>query len=538
VNESGDLVTDPSEIATIFNNHFHSVFQPPAGNTDDFTINALCTVGMSDITVSHAGVFKLLSALDVRKASGPDNIPTRLLKELALDLTPTITLLYQKSLDTGTLPEEWKRANVCPIHKSGKKSVPGNFRGISLTSILCKQLEHIIYSGSMAHLIDCSLLSENQHGFRKGRSCDTQLALLVHDLQTSVDNKREIDVVFLDIAKAFDTVPHDLLIKKLYSFNINQKVIQWIENFLSSRQQRVVINGVSSEWVNVLSGVPQGSVLGPLLFLLYINDLEDKLLCKVRLFADDSILYQEVGEGSVALMQNDLDAIARWCSTSKLSLNVKKCSVMRVSRKHNSSEPVYRLGSEQLEIVYSAKYLGVMLSHGLSWRCHITEMVGKANQRLRFVQRILRNCPQTIKTLGYLALVRPCTEYASSVWSPFHHNLIYDIEMVQRRAARFVCSKYDSTTSVGALIMELGWDTLSSRRVQHSLGLLKRFLTPANLPMVAQICRPKVRIGRLDHNQPFCTIRASSDSFLWSFFPRTIRLWNDLPPDSAFLKSQ
>ena len=337
-------------MATLLNEHFHSVFHPSRGVVPP-AMEPLCNTTMPDINISLPGVIKLLSDLKVNKSAGPDNIPTRILKELAPELGPALQCLFQKSIDSGVVPGVWKLANVCPIFKSGKHHDPGNYRGVSLTAVLSKTMEHIIYSETMKHLMACNLISDNQHGFRKGRSCETQLALFIQDIQSALDKKKEVDRIFLDFAKAFDTVSHDLLIHKLKRFNICPQVVSWITDFLTGRKQRVTLSGALSDWTDVLSGVPQGSVLGPLLFLLFINDLGNELKCKVRLFADDSVLYHEVSETSAAEVQSDLDAVKRWCTQWDLELNVDKCCVMRASRKRNKSEPIYILNGTPLKVV-------------------------------------------------------------------------------------------------------------------------------------------------------------------------------------------
>ena len=258
--------------------------------------------------VTEAGVHKLLKNLNPGKASGPDEIPTRLLKELADDITPLVTSITRQTLNQGRLPDVWRDAWVTPVFKKGGRSDPANYRPVSLTCIVCKLAEHILCTHIRGHLDDKGVLTPANHGFRKDHSCETQLLLTTHELLKYRDAKRQVDIGILDFSKAFDTVPHKRLLNKLRLYGIHGSVLRWIESFLTNRRQLVVCDGVKSEYSPVTPGVPQGTVLGPLLFLLYINDMPSVVDSgtSVRLFADDALVYRVINniEDQVVLQQD------------------------------------------------------------------------------------------------------------------------------------------------------------------------------------------------------------------------------------------
>ena len=404
---------------------------------------------MDDIVVSKDGVIKLLKGLNPSKALGPDELHPIVLKELAAELGPVFAHLFQQSIDTGEIPKEWSLANICPLFKKSDRSLACNYRPVSLTCVPCKLLEHIVCSNIMAHLDGYKLLSDRQHAFRKRHSCETQLTTVINDWAKILDNRGQVDTFILDFEKAFDTPPHELLKSKLFGYGIGGKTLKWINSFLCFRQQRVVVNGVKSDWAPVLSGVPQGTVLGPLLFSLYINDISSDIESEIRLFADDCVCYREIkDEEDTIKLQRVIDRLGSWARKWSTRFQPVKCNMMQLTRKRiKKIHASYTLEGTDLENVESIKYLGVTITSDLRWNTHVSNVCTKANRTLGFLRRNLYSCPQEVKEAAYKGLVRPVLDYGSSVWDPPGVVLQEELESVQKRAARFV---------TGNSIMKLG----------------------------------------------------------------------------------
>ena len=430
----------------------------------------------------------------------------------------------------GQLPKDWTSARVSPLFKKGDKSDQSNYRPISLSCILCKVMEHIVTSNLTRHLNANNILYKLQHGFREKRFCEMQLVQLIEDLGMQLIEGQQVELVLLDFSKAFDKVNHLKLLFKLPTHGVKGKTLKWISSFLGGRTQAVVLEGECSAEVPVTSGVPQGSVLGPLLFLLYINDLPEHIQSQVRLFADDTAVYLTVTNTNDSnILQSDLDILQEWERTWDMEFNPSKCQVLHISRARQQIHSQYTLHGEILESVDCARYLGVSITKDLSWNAHINQITSKANHTLGFVKRNVRTTNQSVKELAYKTLVRPQVEYASTVWSPYTKQNIQKIEMVQRRAAQWVSNSNPPAflrcwvTSVGVPL-----NIAEMTRVLRCFTRFSMALLPCPCHHISSV---PFRITRHMHPLSFRQVHVSADYYRYSFFPMTVVLWNRLPAD-------
>jgi hypothetical protein len=526
------LLSKSKDKAEALNQQFKSAFTPPDPSPHPDKGPSPHPI-MPDFTVTENGVLKLLEELNPNKAPGPDGVSGKILKTMASEIAPILTIIFRQSMETGNLPDDWKKANIAPIFKKGDRSNPANYRPVSLTSIACKMLEHIVASNVLEHLNCNNILVDQQHGFRAKRSCESQLIQTVHDLALGLDTKVQHDIGILDFSKAFDKVSHNKLLSKLDWYGIKGKTHSWLQDFLVGRKQQVVVDGESSGEIDVTSGVPQGTVLGPILFIIYINDITEGIKSQIRLFADDCLIYHPIySENDCEILQDDLNTLATWADTWQMKFNLDKSFIMNITlAKKNTTKNNYHLCDHSLEIVNSTPYLGVTITKDLKWNIHIDNITTKANRMLNFIRRNLKGCPQPVKEKAYQTYVRPLTEYCSTVWDPHTKENIEKLEKVQRRAARFVTNNYQQKASVTEMINNLGWDTLQCRRKYANLILFYRVAHKTIAIPFTYL--PPMMTGHYNtrhHNHlafqlPQCRI----NSYKYSFFPRTTLLWNVLP---------
>lgn len=462
--ETADI---PDSLADFFSSVFVS------GN--DVDISRHDSNNTKKIRMSHSGLKSLLKTVDVRKASGPDGISGYTISQLAENVdefTDCLYMVYEASLKQHTVPEDWRTANVVPIFKAGSRAEPGNYRPISLTSILGKLLEHIIASQMWDHIEEKDIITTKQHGFRKRLSTTTQLLHVVHNAGESINDKLNYNMVSFDFTKAFDKVCHNMLINKLYDYNFPTEIILWIQQWLTGRSSVVMVNSGVSKSFEVTSGVPQGSVLGPLLFLLFIDDLTQNIKSDIRLYADDALLCKNIQSDDDALaFQQDIHNMYEWSRRNRMMFNISKCVHMELN--HETPQYHFCLNGQVIPQGTSIKYLGVTIDHKLKFSEHIGNIVKKGNQLLGMLTRCLNYANDKTKLVAFNAIVRPTVEYASQVWSPQAKNRIIAIDRVQRKGIRWIYH-LDKLDSVSECMIAHDVISLFDRRNALDLQLINK----------------------------------------------------------------
>ena len=535
--KKGKMESSTKGKARILNNQYSSVFKSDAGKKIP-GVHGPRFGKMKGIKVGTAGIEALLKKLNPKKAVGPDKVPTILLKEHADLMSQILQVIFQQSLDTGKVPEGWKVADVVAIYKKGDRNTPSNYRPVSLTRISCKTLEHIVFSSIMEHLDHHGILNNFQHGFRKQHSCEAQLVNTIEDLARGLNSREQIDMLILDFSKAFDVVGHRLLLAKLEHYGIRDGNLAWVTDWLTGRTQRVVLDGECSNDAPVLSGVPQGTVLGPLMFILYINDINANTNCSIRLFADNCLLYRIVNSTSDAShLQWDLNQLCRWADDWQMDFNPSKCYVLSITRKRVPLSYPYTINGVQLEHVKNHPYLGLELDSTLSWNPHMKNTLTKSQRTLNLLRRNLHDCSPKTKETAYKTLVRPTLEYASSAWDPYVGKQVKKLEAVQNKAARFVTSQHHWETSVTKLKDTLGWRSLQERRFIARMTLWYKAIhaqaavsIPSYVYYAPKPVDPNDTGIRASHDQQYSSPTATIDPWKYSFFQRNVRVWNILPP--------
>lgn len=431
-------VTGGQAAAELFSEFFSSVFESDAGTCDPRVEESGLGYSLSLVHVTVDEVHDKLLALSPNKGAGPDGIPPSFIKQCASALSPPLCMIYNKSLQMGEFPSIWKVAHIVPIHKAGDSSDCANYRPISMLSCFSKVLESLIYEHLYHHVKP--LLHQEQHGFVAGKSTVSNLLEYTNYICKAFNDHGQVDSIYTDFQKAFDRVNHRVLLLKLKAVGIHGSLLRWLESYITNRSQLVALKGYLSKPASIVSGVPQGSHLGPLLFILFINDLIPKFQNTPLLYADDLKIFRRIESVRDCIqLQIDIDTLLDWCADNGMSLSIKKCSIISFTRKRNPIVFNYAMDSVPLERKSVIRDLGVLFDDKLSFNCHFEMLSKKCNKLTGFICRASKEfkCPSSLLTL-YKSLVLSQLEYASVIWAPQYNTYIDMLESTQRRLVRIL----------------------------------------------------------------------------------------------------
>lgn len=436
------VAADGNDICNLFSDYFYSTFLPSSRTLSSSDLDSYdeTAVNISNIVIERNELIKLLKSLDINKSAGPDRVPPILLVNCADTISLPISLLFKKSLQECTMPSMWKLAFITPIHKKGSKTDVTNYRPISKLCLIAKLFEKVIHAQLYAALRNS--FNDYQHGFVRGRSTVSNLVILEDYITDNMCRGKQIDVVYTDYSKCFDRIDHCTLIHKLSAMGIRGDLLRWFISYISNRSQAVAIKNYISSWVTVPSGVPQGSLLGPLLFVIFVNDIGDcfhssRLLC----FADDMKIFSTISSNNdVQALQADLLRLDDYCVKNMLDLNPSKCSVVTFTRKKNTISSHYTLKGQKISKCDKIRDLGVIFDSKLLFDEHVDSIVKKASRALGFVMR-MSSCFKEAKTFKILfcTFVRSILEYGSQIWNPRYDKYIIRLESIQKRFIRYLC---------------------------------------------------------------------------------------------------
>ena len=496
---------------------------------------------LSNINILESDVCDILKSLDVSKATGPDGISARMLKETALSSASSLTRLLRKSFEIGKIPKSWKIANVLPLHKKGDRTCFSNYRPISLLSVVSKVYEKLIFKHVFNYLRDNNLISIHQSGFIPGDSTVNQLLYMYNLFCCALNEKKDVRIVFCDQSKAFDRVWHEGILFKLKSLGIEGQLLKWFSDYLKGRKQRVIINGICSELLSILAGVPQGSVLGPLLFLIYINDLTENVQCGIKLFADDTSLYiifdkDNVNEATEEL-NSDLQTVSDWANQWLVTFNPQKTKSLYISLRNNPDPPHLLFDGHVLDSIESHRHLGLELNSKLGWKDHIESITTNSNKKLNLLAHLKHLLDRKTLLTMYQSFIRPSLEYGNIIFCNCTDLENEMLESVQRRAARIISGGIISTSST-SLYQEIAIEPLKTRRNRNVLLMFHKIINDNTPPYLTEL-KPRTVSQRQDYNlrnpnnftMPLCRISKYQKSFL----PYAIYLWNQLTTEKKKL---
>ena len=531
-------ISDFKAKAELFNNHFSEQCSliPNSSSLPDVMSGPLPYPSLSSFTIDADKLLNLIRSLDINKSHGYDQISVRMLKICDSSLIKPLLIIFNNSLNSGMFPSAWKKANIIPIHKKGDKMDVKNYRPISLLPICGKLFEKVIYNTLYKYYESNDILNVNQSGFRQGDSCINQLINITHDVFQSFDSNPPLEVrgVFLDISKAFDRVWHKGLLFKLKSNGIEGNLFNLIESFLCNRLQRVVLNGQNSKWEKIAAGVPKGSILGPLLFLIYINDISDNLESNVKLFADDTSIFSVVLDPNLSATQlnNDLQKIQQWAYQWKMIFNPapsKQAQEVIFSRKNAKPfHPNLIFNQSNVIRTSSQKHLGLILDEKLNFKEHIKILIEKSSKGISVIRKLRYQISRHSLVTLYKSFIRSILEYADVIYDqPSNDSFSDKIESIQYNAALAITGAIRGT-SKDKLYKELGLEYLSSRRWLKRLCLFHKIYHNKSPEYLYRLIPQPHNLFNLRNQHLIPQIFCRTNLFSDSFFPTAIKEFNKL----------
>ena len=495
--------------ASLFNEFFvqQTRLGVPASEKADIESLETNPVSFTHLRTTPCEVFKILSTLQTNKAAGIDHIPASLLRFCARGIACSLTCLFNRSFELAQFPKSWKIALVVPIHKKGSLSDPGNYRPIALLPIVSKIIERLVHDKMSVFLTPW--LSNKQSGFRKGDGTVPQLARITQEWSQLIDQSAYVGALFFDLKKAFDRVWHTGLIAKIEAAGIRGSALKWLKSFLSDRQQLTTVNGCTSSPAPVGAGVPQGAILSPLLFSVYLNDIVAAAsgICEINLFADDTSAYVSSSSGSSLneKLQYAADTVSRWFHRWHLSVNLMKTVSMAIRSKGMPHCPLsITIDNNTIPQVSNHRHLGITFSETLSWKEHVRLSITNASRKIGLLRRLRRTLTPTIIRDIYTHCVRPGIEYGSIIWSGLAMADNIRLERCNRSAARLIAGISPSMELPHNLILARAslQPLISRRKVTQNLFVRKALLRrhPRHLQELLASWIPTDDVNRKRHS--------------------------------------
>ncbi len=533
----GKTINKHSDIANVFNTFFTRVGGPTLErkNLDLSEILASCSLdGFRFHTISQHSVLKLLNTLNVSKPAGPDELPPEFLKKIAIYIYQPLTHLFNQCITENSIPDKWKLAYVTPIYKKGNSSDPSNYRPISVTSATSKIFEKIICTQLFKYLESNNLLTDNQFGYRRNLCTEDAIVKLVEDTKSALNQKKHTAVVFLDLSKAFDTVQHDILLQYLSKLKLSPNAVSLMSNYLSDRRQKVRLSNHYSDWLPLTAGVPQGSLLGPLLFLIYVNDISRNIInSKIISYADDTALYfsSEDKEDLISNVNRDLHKLLENLDSLSLKVNVSKTKFLLITKCNAKDFPSIKINKEALDPADEVNYLGVTIDKNLSFRSQIQKVINRiatANSAISYISKLVN---KSTRLLLYHSLVNSQL-YCSTVWQYCTDSASYQRFLRQQNwSLRIIENRHhrqgvQDLKSGGNYVPFEVFLALNSVKLIHKLIILDK-LQSYNLQLAP---RHKESFGIQLQN---CRI----NGFRYSLQHKGAMIWNSLDPPIRIIKS-